>query len=182
MAAAGGPAAAAAAANRLSASVGLSTGNEATAVAAAVSSFPPTSAAAARSPKLVRNVGNGVVGGLLARDSGGSREPRSDWRRKQLRKVRSVELDGLLEPAECAELPLSASAAAATTDNPSPSSFAAVQPAPSSSRGFLLVAEQPLADSGSQAGAAERTMEPPLAGLLLARCNLQMQNRFMRVS
>nr|XP_060617487.1 mitogen-activated protein kinase kinase kinase 1 isoform X1 [Anolis sagrei ordinatus] len=76
------------ASNRLSASLA---GNEALAAAAAA-------AAAARSPKLARNGGkSGEV--VLAR------EPRaSDWRRKQLRKVRSVELDGLPEPP-CEEGP-----------------------------------------------------------------------------
>ncbi|XP_077203270.1 mitogen-activated protein kinase kinase kinase 1 isoform X2 [Paroedura picta] len=191
MAAAGGPAAAAAA-TRPSASAGLSSGREAAAAAAAASSsssssFPLTPAA--RSPKLVRSGGSGVVvtGGLLTRDAGGSREPRSDWRRKQLRKVRSVELDGLPEPAECPELPLCLSAP--PPDAPSSSAAAAVQPAPpglrstpcspaaaaavaaaaaassSPSRGFLPVAgshERPdAANPAAAAGGAEQTMEPP---------------------
>ncbi|XP_061474214.1 mitogen-activated protein kinase kinase kinase 1 isoform X1 [Rhineura floridana] len=189
MAAAGGPAAAlaaAAAANRISFSVGLSSGKEdaaaCAATAAASSSSVSSAAAAARSPKSVRtggtgSAGGGGVGGLLAKDSGGSgREPRSDWRRKQLRKVRSVELDGLPEPAECPELPfcLSGAAALATTT----SSSSAVQPAPtaprsspgspasSPSRSFILAGshDTPLAGAGTQgagAGAAEKTMEPP---------------------
>nr|XP_056705014.1 mitogen-activated protein kinase kinase kinase 1 [Euleptes europaea] len=171
MAAAGGPAAAA---NRISSSVGLSSGNE-----AAAASFPLSSVAAARSPKLARNGGvGGGVGGLLRGDPGGSREPRSDWRRKQLRKVRSVELDGLPEPAECAELPLRLSGdAAAAPGSPSPT---AVQPAPpglrstpcspasSPGRGFLPLAGSheppPPPDAGNPAagaGGAEKTMEPP---------------------
>ncbi|KAJ7334969.1 hypothetical protein JRQ81_012910 [Phrynocephalus forsythii] len=200
MAAAGGPAEAAAAVNRIS--VGLSSGNEAAAAAVATAASTSSSvlpaaaaaAAAARSPKPVRNgggVGVAALGGLLTREPGGSghpREPRSsDWRRKQLRKVRSVELDGLPEPA-AGELPLclsGASAAAAT------GGAAAVHPAPPAPRstpgspasspsrggnggggsgGFLLLLagshDPPLpppesGDSAEGAGAAERTLEPP---------------------
>lgn len=165
MAAAAGPAAAAAAAaaNRTSSAVGLSSGSEA---AAAAASFPLTPAA--RSPQLGRNGAGsgGVVGGLLPRDSGCSR----DWRRKQLRKVRSVELDGLPEPADGPELPLCLSGAAAAAAAPASSPFTAVQPAPpalrstpcspaaSPGRGFL-----PLAGSLEQPPTpdADKTAEPP---------------------
>ncbi|XP_072848840.2 mitogen-activated protein kinase kinase kinase 1 isoform X1 [Pogona vitticeps] len=171
MAAAGGPAAAAV--NRIS--VGLSSGNEAAAAAAAATTAAAAAssvlpAAAARSPKPVRHGGTagggGVLGGLLTRDPGcgNNREPRSsDWRRKQLRKVRSVELDGLPEPAGSAELPLCLSGAAT-------GAAFAVQPAPPAPRstpgspalspsrgGFLLLpgSHDPLLqDAGTSAAGA----------------------------
>uniref|UniRef100_A0A8D0HH26 Mitogen-activated protein kinase kinase kinase 1 n=1 Tax=Sphenodon punctatus TaxID=8508 RepID=A0A8D0HH26_SPHPU len=88
---------AAAAAARTSSS-GLSSGNSAEAAAAAASG----------SPKPSGSGGESESGGLVARvadDGGGSREQRSDWRRKQLRKVRSVELDGLPEPLFLSAVP-----------------------------------------------------------------------------
>nr|XP_028605372.1 mitogen-activated protein kinase kinase kinase 1 isoform X1 [Podarcis muralis] len=172
-AAAAAAAAAVAAASRISSSVGLSSSKEASAAAAA-SASPSCSVPAARSPKSVRSGGAGSAGGgggLLTRDPGGGgggiREPRSDWRRKQLRKVRSVELDGLPEPAECPELPLCLSGAAAASSPPAaqPRSTPG-SPASSPSRGFLLAGspDAPLLDAASQAagaGAAEKTVEPP---------------------
>ncbi|KAF7250373.1 Mitogen-activated protein kinase kinase kinase 1 [Varanus komodoensis] len=192
MAAAGGPAAAAAAANRISSSVGLSSGNE---VAAAAAAAAVSSAATARSPKPLRNGATGNAGGgggsaagglLLTRDSGG-REPRSDWRRKQLRKVRSVELDGLPEPAECPELPLCLSGAAAAASSavqsalPTPHSTPG-SPASSPSRGFPLASSQdsPLPDTVTQAagaGASERTMELPLPPAHSAGAGRDMENK-----
>ncbi|XP_075302395.1 mitogen-activated protein kinase kinase kinase 1 isoform X2 [Opisthocomus hoazin] len=75
----------AAAGNRISSS-GLSLGSSA-------------EAAAAGSPKGGADAGSVTRSGegLLREAGGGCREQRSDWRRKQLRKVRSVELDRLLE-------------------------------------------------------------------------------------
>uniref|UniRef100_A0A8C6XRP0 Mitogen-activated protein kinase kinase kinase 1 n=1 Tax=Naja naja TaxID=35670 RepID=A0A8C6XRP0_NAJNA len=97
MAAAGGPAAAAG--DHIASSVGLSSGNEA-AAAAGVAASVAAPATGAPSPKPLR-YSNGaapvLVAGLPTGDSGGGnqKESRSDWKRKQLRKVRSVELDRL---------------------------------------------------------------------------------------
>ncbi|KAM6468828.1 mitogen-activated protein kinase kinase kinase 1 [Liasis olivaceus] len=200
MAAAGGPAAAAAAGNRIASAVGLSSGNEAAATAAA-SAAPP--AAGAVSPKPARYAGAGgaaaaLLAGFPTGDSGGGggqRESRSDWKRKQLRKVRSVELDWLPEPAECPELPLRlARAAGGATSSSAPQPVAPAprsapgSPASSPSRGGFLVAgshDPPLPDAGSQAagaGVAQRTPEflppppPPLAAAG-AGCSRDMENK-----
>uniref|UniRef100_A0A8C3PIQ2 Mitogen-activated protein kinase kinase kinase 1 n=1 Tax=Calidris pygmaea TaxID=425635 RepID=A0A8C3PIQ2_9CHAR len=82
---------AAAAGNRTSSS-GLSSGGGAEAAAAAACGSLKSSGAAA---------GSGGEGLPREAGGGGCREQRSDWRRKQLRKVRSVELDRLPEARCC---------------------------------------------------------------------------------
>ncbi|XP_015676876.1 mitogen-activated protein kinase kinase kinase 1 [Protobothrops mucrosquamatus] len=198
MAAAGGPAAAAAAAagNHIASSVGLSSGNEA-AAAAEVAASVAAPAAGARSPKPMRyssGAAAGLVAGLPTGDSGGSqRESRSDWKRKQLRKVRSVELDRLQEPAECPELPLSLArtAGGATSSSapqpvvPAPHSTPG-SPASSPSRGGFLSAgshDPPQPDVGSQAagaGVAQKIpafLPPPPPTSAGAGCNRDMENK-----
>ncbi|KAK9408539.1 mitogen-activated protein kinase kinase kinase 1 [Crotalus adamanteus] len=190
MAAAGGPAAAAG--NHIASSVGLSSGNEAVAAEVAASVAAP--AAGARSPKPMRysnGAAAGLVAGLPTGDSGGSqRESRSDWKRKQLRKVRSVELDRLQEPAECPELPLSLTRTATSSSAPQP-----VVPAPHStpgspasspSRGGFLSAgshDPPQPDVASQAagaGVAQKIptfLPPPPPTSAGAGCNRDMENK-----
>ncbi|XP_032069051.1 mitogen-activated protein kinase kinase kinase 1 [Thamnophis elegans] len=203
MAAAGGPAAAAAAAaagDHIASSGGLSSGNEA-AAAAAVAASGAAPAEGAPSPKPSR-YGSGAAPVLVARlptgDSGGGggqRESRSDWKRKQLRKVRSVELDRLPEPAEFAELPLCLTRiAGGATSSSAPQPLAPAprstpgSPASSPSRGGFLSAgshDPPQPDVGSQAagaGVAQRIPEflpppPPPPTSAGAGCSRDMENK-----
>ncbi|KAM3847181.1 mitogen-activated protein kinase kinase kinase 1 [Vipera latastei] len=195
MAAAGGPEAAAAAGNHIASSVGLSSGNEAAAAEVAASVAAP--AAGARSPKPMRysnGAAAGLAAGLPTGDSGGGqRESRSDWKRKQLRKVRSVELDQLPEPAECPELPLSftRTAGGATSSSapqpvvPAPHSIPG-SPASSPSRGGFLSTgshDSPQPDVGSQAAGAgvgqkiPAFLPPPPPTSAGAGCNRDMENK-----
>uniref|UniRef100_A0A8C3JCC0 Mitogen-activated protein kinase kinase kinase 1 n=2 Tax=Calidris pygmaea TaxID=425635 RepID=A0A8C3JCC0_9CHAR len=102
---------AAAAGNRTSSS-GLSSGGGAEAAAAAACGSLKSSGAAA---------GSGGEGLPREAGGGGCREQRSDWRRKQLRKVRSVELDRLPEaPLFLAAAPAAAAAASSSSSSSSP--------------------------------------------------------------
>ncbi|XP_053887993.1 mitogen-activated protein kinase kinase kinase 1 isoform X1 [Malaclemys terrapin pileata] len=142
---------AAAAGNRTSSS-GLSSGSSA-------------DAAAAASGSLQSGAGSvpGSGGGLLRAAGGGCREQRSDWRRKQLRKVRSVELDRLPE----APLFLAGSPESPDLSPPRCLAGGSGPASPASSPGRCAAPHEPLPD-GSPAGAdpaAERRMEPsPPAG------------------
>ncbi|XP_055968079.1 mitogen-activated protein kinase kinase kinase 1 [Sorex fumeus] len=80
-----------------------------------------------------------AAAGLLREAGGGGRE-RADWRRRQLRKVRSVELDQLPEP------PLFLAAAA-------PSSSAAPSPEPADASGVQPAAVPPSHGAASRGGA-----------------------------
>lgn len=113
----------------------------------------------------------GSGGGLLREAGGGSREQRSDWRRKQLRKVRSVELDRLPEaPLFLAAAPAASSSSSSSSPEPpetlllhylpGPPRSSPASPAASPSRCAELLEPLP---AGSPAGtdpAAERRMEP----------------------
>ncbi|KAM6111493.1 mitogen-activated protein kinase kinase kinase 1-like [Phoenicopterus ruber ruber] len=108
--------------------------------------------------------------GLLREVDGGCREQRSDWRRKQLRKVRSVELDRL------PEAPLFLAAASSSSSSspeppealllhylPGPRSSPA-SPATSPSRCAEFLEPLPVRSLAGTDPAAERRMEPfPLA-------------------
>ncbi|KAF1560859.1 UNVERIFIED_CONTAM: Mitogen-activated protein kinase kinase kinase 1, partial [Eudyptes pachyrhynchus] len=146
----------AAAGNRTS-SWGLSSGSSAEAAAAAGSLKGGAGAGsvAGRGGGLLREAGGG----------GGCREQRSDWRRKQLRKVRSAELDRL------PEAPLFLAASSSSSSSPEPPETlllhylpglrsSPASPAASPSRCAEFLAPLP---AGSLAGtdpAAERRMEP----------------------
>uniref|UniRef100_A0A663F9I9 Mitogen-activated protein kinase kinase kinase 1 n=1 Tax=Aquila chrysaetos chrysaetos TaxID=223781 RepID=A0A663F9I9_AQUCH len=117
---------AAAAGNRTSSS-GLSSGSGAEAAAAAACGSLKGGGVAGS----VAGSGGGLLREAGGSGGGSSREQRSDWRRKQLRKVRSVELDRLPEaplflaaaPAAAAPLGLGASRA-----QPSPLALPAAPP------------------------------------------------------
>uniref|UniRef100_A0A8B9NDN7 Mitogen-activated protein kinase kinase kinase 1 n=1 Tax=Accipiter nisus TaxID=211598 RepID=A0A8B9NDN7_9AVES len=107
---------AAAAGNRTSSS-GLSSGGGAEAAAAAA-------CGSLKGGGVAGSVA-GSGGGLLREAGGGgggsSREQRSDWRRKQLRKVRSVELDRLPEaPLFLAAAPAAAASSSSSSSSSSP--------------------------------------------------------------
>lgn len=153
---------AAAAGNRTSSS-GLSSGGGAEGAAAA----------ACGSPKGGAGEGSGAgSGGLLREAGGGVREQRSDWRRKQLRKVRSVELDRLPEaPLFLAATP-AATSSSSSSSSPSPEPPEALllhylpgprsgpaSPAASPGRGAELL-ELPVGSPAAADPTAERRMEP----------------------
>ncbi|XP_064901308.1 mitogen-activated protein kinase kinase kinase 1 isoform X1 [Columba livia] len=148
---------AAAAGNRTSSS-GLPSGSGAEAAAAACGS--PKGGAVSGSV-----AGSGE--GLLREAGGGCREQRSDWRRKQLRKVRSVELDRLPEaPLFLAAAPAASASSPEPPETlllhylPGPPRSSPASPAASPSRCAELLEPLP---AGSPAGtdpAAERRMEP----------------------
>ncbi|CAM4560760.1 mitogen-activated protein kinase kinase kinase 1 isoform X2 [Caretta caretta] len=147
---------AAAAGNRTSSS-GLSSGSSADAAAAASASGSLQSGAGSVP---------GSGGGLLRAAGGGCREQRSDWRRKQLRKVRSVELDRLPE----APLFLAGSPEPPDLSPPRCLAGGSGPASPASSPGRCAAPHQPLPDrspagADAAAAAAERRMEPsPPAG------------------
>lgn len=153
---------AAAAGNRTSSS-GLSSGGGAEGAAAA----------ACGSPKGGAGEGSGAGSGGLLREAGGGggREQRSDWRRKQLRKVRSVELDRLPEaPLLLAAAPAAASSSSSSSPSPEPPEALLLHylpgprsgpasPAVSPGRGAELL-ELPAGSPAAADPAAERRMEP----------------------
>uniref|UniRef100_A0A669QED9 Mitogen-activated protein kinase kinase kinase 1 n=2 Tax=Phasianus colchicus TaxID=9054 RepID=A0A669QED9_PHACC len=153
---------AAAAGNRTSSS-GLSSGGGAEGAAAA----------ACGSPKGSAGEGSGAGSGGLLREAGGGggREQRSDWRRKQLRKVRSVELDRLPEaPLFLAAAPAAASSSSSSSPSPEPPEplllhylpgprSGPASPAASPGRGAELL-ELPAGSPAAADPAAERRMEP----------------------
>uniref|UniRef100_A0A8B9TZW9 Mitogen-activated protein kinase kinase kinase 1 n=1 Tax=Anas zonorhyncha TaxID=75864 RepID=A0A8B9TZW9_9AVES len=113
------------------------------------------SAAASSSSSSSTSTSGSGSGGPL-REAGGGREQRSDWRRKQLRKVRSVELDRLPEAPLFPASPSSSSSS--SSSSPSSSS-------PEPPEALLRCAEH---SEPSEPPAAERrrrraAMEPPLA-------------------
>uniref|UniRef100_A0A663F9H7 Mitogen-activated protein kinase kinase kinase 1 n=1 Tax=Aquila chrysaetos chrysaetos TaxID=223781 RepID=A0A663F9H7_AQUCH len=110
---------AAAAGNRTSSS-GLSSGSGAEAAAAAACGSLKGGGVAGS----VAGSGGGLLREAGGSGGGSSREQRSDWRRKQLRKVRSVELDRLPE----APLFLAAAPAAAAASSSSSSSSSSPEP------------------------------------------------------
>ncbi|XP_074991565.1 mitogen-activated protein kinase kinase kinase 1-like isoform X2 [Calonectris borealis] len=147
----------AAAGNRTSSS-GLSSGSSSEAAAAATGSLKGGAGAGSVT---------GSGGGLLreAGGGGGCREQRSDWRRKQVRKVRSVELDRLPE----APLFLAAAASSSSSLEPSETLLLHYLPGPRSSPASPAASSSCCAEfleplpAGSLAGtdpAAERRMEP----------------------
>ncbi|KAM9368016.1 mitogen-activated protein kinase kinase kinase 1 [Phaethornis superciliosus] len=155
---------AAAAGNRTSSS-GLSSGSGAEAAAAA--------AAACGSLKGGTVAGSvaGSGGGLLQEAGGGGcREQRSDWRRKQLRKVRSVELDRLPEaPLFLSAAPTASSSSCSSPEPPEtlllhylpgPPRSSPASPAASPSRCAELLEPLPARSPAGTDPAAERRMEP----------------------
>ncbi|NWZ31749.1 M3K1 kinase, partial [Asarcornis scutulata] len=118
---------------------------------------------------------SGSTSGGPLREAGGGREQRSDWRRKQLRKVRSVELDRLPEaplfPAASSSSPSSSSSSSSSPSSSSPEPPEALLlhylPGPRSGPASPAASPSRCAEP-SEPPAAERrrrraAMEPPLA-------------------
>ncbi|XP_074851659.1 mitogen-activated protein kinase kinase kinase 1 [Carettochelys insculpta] len=141
----------AAAAGTRTSSSGLSSGSSADAAAVTPGSLQSGSGAGSAAGS----------GGALPREAGGgAREQRSDWRRKQLRKVRSVELDRL------PEAPLFLAGSPESPEAPRRGFAGGSGPAsPASSPGRCAAPPEPVADAspGGADPAAERRMElsPP---------------------
>ncbi|XP_027302468.3 mitogen-activated protein kinase kinase kinase 1 isoform X1 [Anas platyrhynchos] len=155
--------AAAAAASSSSSSCGSPKGGGAAGGSAAASSSSSTSTS-----------GSGSGGPL--REAGGGREQRSDWRRKQLRKVRSVELDRLPEaplfPASPSSSSSSSSSSPSSSSPEPPEALLLLHYLPGPRSGPASPAASPSRcaehSEPSEPPAAERrrrraAMEPPLA-------------------
>ncbi|NXF10003.1 M3K1 kinase, partial [Smithornis capensis] len=155
----------AAAAGDHASSSGLSSGGGAEAAAAAAACGSQKGGAAAGSVA-------GTGGGLLREAGGdGCREQRSDWRRKQLRKVRSVELDRLPEvPLFLAAAPAASSSSSSSSPEPpetlllqylpGPARSSPASPAASPSCCAELLEPLPAGTPAGTDPAAERRMEP----------------------
>ncbi|XP_074788341.1 mitogen-activated protein kinase kinase kinase 1 isoform X1 [Athene noctua] len=155
---------AAAAGNRTSSS-GLSSGSGGEAAAAAAACGSLKGGAVAGSVA-------GSGGGLPREAGGGCREQRSDWRRKQLRKVRSVELDRLPEaPLFLAAAPAAASSSSSSSSPEPPETLllhylhgpprsSPASPTASPSRCAELLEPLPVGSPAGTDPATGRRMEP----------------------